>query len=86
MKMKKEDDTRPFPIQQGEPYRDEERRLVYPSRSFIPWWLAEEAYRGYAGSTQTLERLAERGGFGREELLFLLRQADQIRMDKHDRK
>jgi hypothetical protein len=41
----------------------------------IPWWLAEEAYTQYAsmmGTAQTLERLAERGGFGRKELLDLL--------------
>lgn len=74
------DDTRPFPIQdgyrrdqQGRPARPIER---YP-RSTIPWWLAEEAYAFYAkryGNGQTLERLAERGGFGREELLGLLRR------------
>jgi hypothetical protein len=51
------DDTRQFPIQ-GD----------YGSgggkRSFIPWWLAEIAYKQYAsqfGKAQTLERLAERG-------------------------
>jgi hypothetical protein len=45
-------------------------------RSSIPWWLAEEAYKVYSahfGNDQSLERLAERGGFGREELLWLLR-------------
>lgn len=45
--------------------------------SQIPWWLAEVAYKHYAqlfGSQQSLERLAERGGFGREELLRLLRK------------
>lgn len=43
----------------------------------IPWWLAEIAYEYYVelyGSQQSLERLAERGGFGREELLGLLRK------------
>ena len=43
----------------------------------IPWWLAEIAYEHYAklfGSQQSLERLAERGGFGRDELLRLLRK------------
>jgi len=42
----------------------------------IPWWIAEEAYKTYShrnGTGQSLERLAERGGFGREELLELLR-------------
>lgn len=41
----------------------------------IPWWLAEVAYKRYAqlyGNQQSLERLAERGGFGRQELLILL--------------
>lgn len=59
------DDTRPFPIQGDRP-------------SSIPWWLAEEAYKEYLHlygrhGSQTLERLAERGGFGRKELLELLR-------------
>lgn len=77
--MDPKDDTRPFPIQQGDPVRDEVRRLVYPSSSLISWWLAEEAYKSSAklyGSGQSLERLAERGGFGRKEQLFLLRQSD----------
>jgi len=67
------DDTRPFPIQGGA--RSNSPR-TNDKRSTIPWWLAEEAYRCYTelyGRSQTLERLAERGGFGREELLFLLR-------------
>ena len=43
----------------------------------IPWWLAEIAYEHYVelfGTQQSLERLAERGGFGREELMRLLRR------------
>ena len=43
----------------------------------IPWWLAEIAYERYVelyGNQQSLERLAERGGFGRKELLVLLRK------------
>jgi hypothetical protein len=62
------DDTRPFPIQ-GE---HGQHRL---DRSTIPWWLAELAYEQYAtyfGRQQSLERLAERGGFGRDELVALL--------------
>ena len=42
----------------------------------IPWWLAEVAYEEYArryGDQQTIERIAERGGFGRDEFLELLR-------------
>lgn len=37
----------------------------------IPWSIAEEAYAQYAqkfGTSQSLERLAERGGFGIEEM------------------
>lgn len=62
------DDIRPFPIQNDG--RD-------AKESTIPWWLAEIAYVEYVkqfGKTQTLERLAERGGFGREELVTLLAQ------------
>jgi len=42
----------------------------------VPWWLAEIAYRHYVrlyGRAQSLERLAERGGFGRYELISLIR-------------
>ncbi len=76
--MKRDDnDARPFPIQ-GETAleRDEEGRVFQLSPSTIPWWLAEIAYQEYArrfGTDQSLERLAERGGFGRDELLMLLR-------------
>jgi len=70
------DDTRPFPIQAGKSYRDEQGRWVRPQESTIPWWLAEEAYEFYHAnwSDQSLERLAERGGFGRKELLMFLRR------------
>ena len=50
---------RPFPIQQSEP---------------VPWSYAERAYRTYSarfGIQQSLERLAERGGFGLEEFSCL---------------
>lgn len=50
---------RMFPIQKATP---------------IPWSLAERAYRTYAehyGRQQSLERLAERGGFGWSEFLHL---------------
>lgn len=68
-----------FPIQQqysimssdGHSKRDPQPRTI------IPYWLAEEAYKHYSakfGKQQSLERLAERGGFGREELLMLLRK------------
>lgn len=50
------DDERPFPIQ------DDSGQVAA-----IPWGLAEILYPAY-GRGQTLERLAERGGFGRSEL------------------
>ena len=37
----------------------------------IPWTLAEEIYKDYAevfGGDQSLERVAERGGFGYDEI------------------
>jgi len=73
------DDTRPFPVQAGKLRRDQTGRMTCPKRSTVPWWLAEEAYRYYAerfGASQSLECLAERGGFGRGELLLLLRREE----------
>ena len=66
------DDNRPFPIQ------GELRSSHWGMRPActIPWWLAEKAYARYVaryGRGQSLERLAERGGFGRQELLDLLK-------------
>jgi len=56
---------RAFPIQ------------IHPAQTpdSVPWPVAEEAYTEYAaqyGSLQTLERLAERGGFGASEIATLL--------------
>lgn len=75
-------DSHPFPIQGGD-YRNPDGTLRRPVEryppSFVPWWLAEEAYAEYArqfGNLQSLERLAQRGGFGREELLTLLRRKE----------
>lgn len=70
------DDIRPFPIQQ-EHERNAYGNMERKNASTIPWWLAEEAYKWYSknfGTSQSLERLAERGGFGRKELLMLLRK------------
>lgn len=52
---------KPFPIQHG---------------GSIPWWLAEIAYEHYHENWpgQTLERMAERGGFGVKELIALIRK------------
>ena len=66
-----EKDNRPFPIQGGFKWYDQR----YHKQSHIPWWLAEEAYKIYKKNycnDQSLERLAERGGFGRSELIMLL--------------
>lgn len=62
------DDNRPFPIQGL-------YHFVKRAPCTIPWWLAEEAYTEYVkrhGREQSLECLAERGGFDRYELLELL--------------
>ena len=75
-----EDDVRPFPIQGGYNYATETR--VRTDKSTIPWWLAEIAYAQYAKlghGAQSIERIAERGGFGREELVKLLRNEDPFR-------
>ncbi len=73
-------DTRPFPIQ-GETARNPDGTYERPIRELppctIPWWLAEIAYKYYVnqyGTGQSLERLAERAGFGRSELISLIRQ------------
>lgn len=61
----------PFPIQGGHVGRQAFQR------THIPWWLARVAYKEYSsrfGTDQSLERLAECGGFGRGELLILLRR------------
>lgn len=52
---------RPFPIQNG---------------GSIPWWLAEIAFEYYHENwrEQSLERIAERGGFGIRELIALIRR------------
>lgn len=66
---KKELRSKPFPIQ-GE-LKGRKPRTV------IPWWLAEiafEHYRNKYGNAQSLERIAERQGFGRQELIDLIRR------------
>ena len=77
----RDESHRPFPIQAGKPYRKPGRfGMIYPKKSTIPWWLAQRAYDGYVakfGDSQSLERLASRGGFGRNELLYLLGCVDE---------
>lgn len=58
-------DERPFPIQGG---------MRQPG-GFVPWYVAEAAYKTYVqygGRGQSLERVAQRGGFGDVELLCFL--------------
>lgn len=53
-----------FPIQSG-------RKDTPPHPTSIPWSVADKAYSVYRaryGSSQSLERLAERGGFGANEM------------------
>ena len=60
---------RTFPMQRG------------PS---IPWDLAEIIYEVYSamyGTSQSLERLAERGGFGWAEVELLWKQAQRRGID-----
>ena len=60
---------RRFPIQ-GETRHREDRTLEHVPPSSVPWSEAEHAYTTYSmiyGTMQSLERLAERGGFGIEE-------------------
>lgn len=75
------DDIRPFPIQSDLSYMTTKGLLIPPKKaSEIPWWLAEEAYKYYSatyGKEQSLERLAERGGYGRKELLLFLRRGKE---------
>ena len=70
------DDRRPFPIQR-ETYLPQPRSSEKGKACTVPWWLAEVAYESYSksfGAAQSLERIAERGGFGRAELVSLIRR------------
>lgn len=60
--------SRPFPIQRTIGVRG---MPPDPHPTSIPWSVAEKAYGVYSdryGRDQSLERLAERGGFGAEEM------------------
>ena len=74
--MTNESMNRPFPIQ-GEFGKTSEGKRIDISPCTIPWWLAEIAYEYYSakfGTDQSLERLAERGGFGQKELVSFIRK------------
>ena len=52
------------------PFQRENYKIVYPSTR-ITWEAHLEAYKSYSrryGTSQSAERIAERGGFGEEEL------------------
>lgn len=60
--------TKLFPIQ-GEQWRDENDEMIWGVSWWITWELAEQVYKIYgANHSQSLERLAERAGFGAGEL------------------
>lgn len=66
---------REMPIQ-SDSGRDATGAVRQIRRGSIPWWLAELAYTAYpCKDAQSLERIAERGGYGSEELLTYLRAA-----------
>ena len=51
----------------------------------IPEWLAKFVYRGYVnkyGNQQSYERIKERGGFGRAEVIWLLRYGIKMGIDE----
>lgn len=65
-------------------------RMARPRNNKIPWRLAEIVYEGYSrryGTGQSLERIAERGGFGILEiadyLLAELKARDEAHKDCH---
>lgn len=63
-----------FPIQ-SDSYRSKNGKMIHCPPTSIPWWLAEIVYTAYSkkfGNSQSIERLAERGGFGIYELIYLL--------------
>jgi hypothetical protein len=67
-----------FPIQ-GESRFPQGERRQYLKPITVPWSVAEVAWRQYDrenSNGQTQERLAERGGFGRDEFLDLLSRAE----------
>lgn len=70
-------DPRGFPIQQ-ESRRAKSGSMEAVPAIHIPWSVAEVAFGEYArrypscAHQQPIERLAQRGGFGRDELLMFL--------------
>ena len=58
----------------------------YPA-GWIPWVIAEQAYEEYSKKhrSQSLERLASRGGFGWFELIHLLRNRSPYSLSDEER-
>jgi len=59
----------------GNQFEQKRFPIIGCSKKTIPWSIAEKAYKEYVrkyGTDQSLERLAERGGFGEDELNGLL--------------
>ena len=51
----------------------------------IPEWLAQLVYRGYVckfGNDQSYERIRERGGFGKAEVIWLLSETCEVKTIK----
>lgn len=64
-----------FPLQIA---RDTPTHFTYPEFRTCSWALAELAFKGYAaryGKSQSLERIAERGGFSPAEMIRYLDEA-----------
>lgn len=64
-----------------EKYLGKDESMGYPIQDGenIPEWLAKLVYQGYVnvyGNTQSYERIRERGGFGKAEVLQLLNRLD----------
>ena len=69
-----------FPIQGEHGVTDKGENYQRPAGQ-VPWGIAEAAYKAYSrkyGVGQSLQRLAERGGFGWSELVALLRNDDDF--------
>ena len=66
---------------------DPQRQFPIQEVGLIPWSVAERAYARYAqlhGNEQTIERMAERGGFGLAELGYLLRGYGKLKQEDDD--
>lgn len=68
---------------------NDERMFPMLDGPWIPWWLAERVYEVYAllypscARDQSLERMAERGGFGWGEVAFMWDKTTRVRSDRN---